>query len=126
LEKRPSPGIWGGLWSAPQFLDEVAALAWCRQQIAEPLAAPLRLAPIDHAFTHFDLRLHPLWVRCPMADRVGEADRLWYSLSEPPRVGLPQPIRALFEALASAPAGSGSMAVDNGVIPGHGECVDGR
>jgi A/G-specific adenine glycosylase len=106
VEKRPSPGIWGGLWSPPQFLDEAGALAWCRREIAAPLAAPLRLAPIEHAFTHFDLRLIPVWVRCRMAGEVAEAERLWYSLSQPPRVGLPQPIRTLFEALASSPAGS--------------------
>jgi A/G-specific adenine glycosylase len=105
VEKRLSPGIWGGLWSPPQFSDEAAALAWCRREIAEPCTPPMRLSTIDHAFTHFDLRLHPLWVRCRAAGGVGEAERLWYSLSEPPRVGLPQPIRTLFEALAGTPAG---------------------
>ncbi|MEO8332970.1 MAG: NUDIX domain-containing protein, partial [Gallionella sp.] len=28
LEKRPGSGIWGGLWSLPQFDDEEAAKNW--------------------------------------------------------------------------------------------------
>ncbi len=101
LERRPSPGIWGGLWSPPQFDDEPAALDWCRRELGEPeLAEPL--APIDHAFTHFDLRLHPLRVRCQPFSEVRETDdRLWYALRAPPRVGLPRPILQLFDRMRS-------------------------
>jgi A/G-specific adenine glycosylase len=61
------------------------------------------LPPIDHAFTHFDLRLNPLRVRLRVPDGVQEGDgRMWYALSEAPRVGLPQPIRALFERMLDA------------------------
>jgi A/G-specific adenine glycosylase len=100
LERRPAPGIWGGLWSPPQFDSAAAALDWCRREIGEPEAELEAMAPIDHAFTHFDLRLNPIRVRCSPGAKVREGDdRLWYSLSEPPRVGLPQPIRQLFERL---------------------------
>jgi A/G-specific adenine glycosylase len=102
VERRPAPGIWGGLWSPPQFDSEGAALEWCRREVGEPEVETEaeRLPPIDHAFTHFDLRLMPIRVRCAPAPAVGEGgDRLWYALDAPPRVGLPQPIRALFERL---------------------------
>jgi A/G-specific adenine glycosylase len=102
LERRPTPGIWGGLWSPPQFDSEVAALDWCRREIGEPDVDAQHLGPIDHAFTHFDLRLNPIRVRCTPAAQVREAgDRLWYRLDAPPRVGLPQPIRRLFDRLLS-------------------------
>jgi len=99
VERRPSAGVWGGLWSPPQFESESHALAWCLQEFGE--AAQSRpLPPIDHAFTHFDLRLNPLRVRCAARTGVSEThDRLWYQLSAPPRIGLPQPIRQLFERL---------------------------
>jgi A/G-specific adenine glycosylase len=101
LERRPAPGIWGGLWSPPQFESEVAALEWCRREVdAELEMEAERLPPIDHAFTHFDLRLVPIRVRCTPVPEVREGgDRLWYALDAPPRVGLPQPIRQLFERL---------------------------
>jgi A/G-specific adenine glycosylase len=100
LERRPESGIWGGLWSPPQFDSEDDALAWCRREIGEPAQAPEPLAPIDHAFTHFDLRLNPVRVQCAVSDAVrDEGRRLWYTLRSPPRVGLPQPIKVLFERI---------------------------
>ncbi|MGO9512346.1 MAG: A/G-specific adenine glycosylase [Steroidobacteraceae bacterium] len=120
LEHRPAPGIWGGLWSPPQFDNESAALEWCRRELGRVvLTEPL--TPIDHAFTHFDLRLNPLRVRCSPAMSVRESegmhvaegvreaegvqevkDRLWYVLRAPPRVGLPQPILQLFDRMRSS------------------------
>ncbi len=112
LERRPPSGIWGGLWSPPEFESESEALAWCRRELGAPESSEA-LAPIDHAFTHFDLRLNPLRVRCAPAVAaaagagmgggsagVREGDgRLWYALEAPPKVGLPQPIRELFVRL---------------------------
>ncbi len=104
VERRPALGLWGGLWSPPQFDSEFAALDWCRNQIGEPESTSQPLAPIHHAFTHFDLRLNPVRVACRRSDagvRDGD-DRLWYRLWNPPRVGLPQPIVKLFEQLRIA------------------------
>jgi A/G-specific adenine glycosylase len=100
VERRPAAGLWGGLWSPPQFESEFAALDWCRREIGEPAARTEVLATIHHAFTHFDLRLHPLRVHCNPYPQVQEGERLWYALDAPPRVGLPQPIAKLFERLA--------------------------
>jgi A/G-specific adenine glycosylase len=103
VERRPTVGLWGGLWSPPQFESELAALAWCRREIGEPAVRTKSLAPIHHAFTHFDLLLHPLHVRCEHNAVIHDGDdRLWYRLKAPPRVGLPQPIRQLFERLRSS------------------------
>jgi A/G-specific adenine glycosylase len=99
VERRPSPGIWGGLWSPPQFVDETEALAWT-EAIVGAVGQSDRLPAIDHAFTHFDLRLQPLRVACrPHARVADDAQRFWYRLDAPPRVGLPQPIRRLFARL---------------------------
>ena len=103
VERRPPVGLWGGLWSPPQFESEFAALDWCRREIGEPHKVAQHLSPIHHAFTHFDLCLHPLRVRCRPNPAVHDGDdRLWYRLGAPPRVGLPQPIRQLFERLRLA------------------------
>jgi A/G-specific adenine glycosylase len=120
LERRPAPGIWGGLWSPPQFASESEALAWCRRELADSSAAE-SLPPIEHGFTHFDLRLNPLRVRCTRPApgvRMGAdawdvsglnapcvqetTDRLWYLLHHPQKLGLPQPIARLFERLVTS------------------------
>jgi A/G-specific adenine glycosylase len=99
VERRPPSGVWGGLWSPPQFASERDALAWCRQEFGDTSESQ-PLPPIDHAFTHFDLRLHPLRVRCDDETSVRDADNhTWYPLDAPPRIGLPQPILRLFERL---------------------------
>ena len=41
-------------------------------------------------------------VLCTPALGVSEGGRLWYLLDAPPKVGLPQPIRQLFDRLTSS------------------------
>jgi A/G-specific adenine glycosylase len=104
VERRPAAGLWGGLWSPPQFANEREAMEWCVKELDG--AVELKLLPhIDHAFTHFDLRLTPIQVRCRANATVQDGDhRLWYQLEAPPRVGLPQPILQLFERLRTTKA----------------------
>jgi A/G-specific adenine glycosylase len=99
LERRPAPGIWGGLWSLPQFESEADALDWGRRHLDGIERSTEQLAAIDHAFTHFDLRLTPVRVRCRPAAAVRDGEQLWYTLAAPPRVGLPQPVRELIDRL---------------------------
>jgi len=104
VERRPATGIWGGLWSPPQFSNEAEALAWCRRELGD-VEDTESLPPIDHGFTHFDLRLQPLRVRFTPLSQVREADdRIWYALRTPPKVGLPRPIHQLFERMRNAGA----------------------
>jgi A/G-specific adenine glycosylase len=104
LERRPISGLWGGLWSPPQFANEGEALAWCAREFGD-VNESHALSPIDHAFTHFDLRLKPLLVRGRQKLEVRDReDRLWYQLDAPPRVGLPQPILHLLERLRTGSA----------------------
>jgi A/G-specific adenine glycosylase len=108
VKRRPASGLWGGLWSPPQFDNERDALDWCRKEIGDPCSELHALPPIDHAFTHFDLRLNPLSVRCQPKTPVRDGDdRLWYTIATPPRIGLPQPIRRLFERLRANSQGLG-------------------
>jgi len=100
VERRPASGLWGGLWSPPQFDSDTQAIEWCTQKIGEARVEATTLPPIEHAFTHFDLRLKPLRVRCQVTSQVREdGDLLWYRLKSPPKIGLPQPIAQLFERL---------------------------
>lgn len=91
LLQRPASGVWGGLWSPPEFDT--------RERAGETLTAagPLRDGePLLHVFTHFDLLIHPLWV--PVAEpagAVGEPGALWYNAAHPARIGLPAPILQL-------------------------------
>ncbi len=93
LVQRPDSGVWGGLWSPPEFASRAAAEHALEQ--ATDLHAG---AALLHAFTHFDLTIHPLWASVP--DVVGVADAgagLWYNIARPALIGLPQPVAELLK-----------------------------
>ncbi|HEX6396214.1 MAG TPA: A/G-specific adenine glycosylase [Steroidobacteraceae bacterium] len=99
LVQRPPNGIWGGLWCLPEFDSESAAEQFASTQFAR-LPGSAALPDIEHSFTHFDLVITPLVVRCHGARRVNEVTELWYDLARPARVGLPAPIKTLLGNLA--------------------------
>jgi A/G-specific adenine glycosylase len=101
LERRPDGGVWGGLWCLPEFATASAAGAFARDTLGARAAPGETLAGIEHGFTHFDLRITPLLVRCARPGAVMEAPAgLWYNIRQPARVGLPAPITALLAGLA--------------------------
>jgi len=101
LERRPESGVWGGLWCLPEFASATAAAVFIRNSLGAGAAAPVTLAALEHAFTHFDLTITPLLVQCTATAAVMEAGAaLWYNLREPARIGLPAPITALLAGLA--------------------------
>lgn len=95
LVRRPASGVWGGLWAPPEFSSRAELLA-----ALEPGAAGSARdgAPVPHAFTHFDLLIHPVWAsdttRAAVADDGGV---LWYNAARPAQVGLPAPIVQLLQ-----------------------------
>ncbi|HEX6155416.1 MAG TPA: A/G-specific adenine glycosylase [Burkholderiales bacterium] len=82
LERRPSPGIWGGLWCFPERRP-----AGCRVKAKLPV--------IEHGFTHFKLRIRPL-----LCVGVTEESGFWMDLHDAERAAIPTPVRNLLHALA--------------------------
>jgi len=103
LQRRPLQGIWGGLWTPPQFEHQAAATQFCVTALAAAQLDPAPLPRLRHAFTHFELEITPLRVRCQGALSVMEGGgMLWYNAREPARVGLPAPIATLLSSLSSS------------------------
>jgi A/G-specific adenine glycosylase len=101
LVQRPSSGIWGGLWCLPEFADRDSAEAYAASDLRARIAKS-SMPDIEHSFTHFDLVITPLLARCREEARVREPNTLWYDLSDPARVGLPAPIKALLGNLTES------------------------
>jgi A/G-specific adenine glycosylase len=102
LERRPESGVWGGLWCLPEFATASAAGAFIRNSLGG-CHEPQPLDTLEHGFTHFDLAITPLLVRCSgAAAQVGEGRSLWYNIRSPARIGLPAPITTLLSGLAGA------------------------
>ncbi len=93
LVQRPPQGVWGGLWSPPEFDTRAAA-----ERAMPPATAVREGEPLRHVFTHFDLLIHPLWAPAGRPAGVAEeAGALWYNAAHPARVGLPTPVLQLLE-----------------------------
>lgn len=102
LERRPPVGIWGGLWTFPQFDAREDAVAWMERHAGDSSLATQALPPYSHSFTHFDLTLEPLLVRDAREQpAVADADRYcWYDLKQPAKIGLAKPAVDLIRGLA--------------------------
>jgi A/G-specific adenine glycosylase len=92
LHKRPTPGVWAGLYCLPLF-DSRAAL---EAALPKSAARGLREAePFVHVLTHKDLHLHPVQAQLPANWRAAEG--AWFGPREWPALGLPAPVRRLLE-----------------------------
>ena len=101
LERRPERGVWGGLWSPPQFPSIEAARFYADSRLAAAEVEPHAGQVMRHAFTHFDLAITPLLARCtgPSGVMDGPAT-LWYNAAKPDQVGLPAPISSMLRSLS--------------------------
>jgi A/G-specific adenine glycosylase len=82
LERRPSPGIWGGLLCFP----EKAIVKAGRGE---------KLPPVDHGFTHFRLRIQPLLHVVKVANGAGR----WIDIREAQSAAVPTPVKNLLQNL---------------------------
>lgn len=108
LERRPPTGVWGGLWSFPQFESPSEVEVWCKARGLRPLleALPGR----RHTFSHFHLDYIPLLGRAETPTQVSEGDCGWFRPSL--ERALPAPVRRLLLDLAS-PLGLGDPAQES-------------
>ncbi len=97
LERRPETGIWGGLWSLPEFPDHSALRAELALRLVDHVDEPRSLPVVKHVFTHFVLEATPWHCRVDQsATRIGDNDReRWFAAEELTSIGLPQPVRRL-------------------------------
>ena len=87
LQKRPTPGVWAGLYCLPLFESEEALQACLT---AKQQATIKALPPFVHVLTHKDLHLHVMALEASAAwPDLGEWMANWRA------VGLPAPIKKL-------------------------------
>lgn len=106
LQRRPARGIWAGLWAPPVLGEEEPLQSWLA---ANPSWDAEWLPAVSHALTHRDLRLQPVLCRlpgepaaqAPIAPGVDAGQGAWWPPSGALALGLPAPVRAWLQNLAS-------------------------
>ena len=103
LQRRPPAGIWGSLWSLPGGDDEASARAWFESHLRGHWDDGEPLEPLVHAFTHFQLTLHPIRWRAaaPTSAVMEDGDHRWVRPDALGELGIPAPIRRLLAASQS-------------------------
>lgn len=98
LEKRPPTGIWGGLWSFPETIEE--ELDQTLEKYPEQ-AASTWLESGSHLFSHFQLNYRPLLVKTNSRQhQISEAEqKIWYSDALSSEIGLAAPVTKLLKQI---------------------------
>ena len=105
LQKRPSPGIWGGVWSFPELAAGADIVPHCRDQLGCEVAKPEALAPLAHGFTHFRLAIEP-W-HCAVVRRLPvlrEPDYVWMPRAAAAEAAIPVPVKKILSRLPATEA----------------------
>ncbi|WP_442595682.1 A/G-specific adenine glycosylase [Parapusillimonas sp. JC17] len=103
LERRPSTGIWGGLWSLPEFPDAEALASGCADMGLDASLAQ-RMGGLAHVFTHFKLNIEPWYLEwdAPETEEPTCEDHIWVSKQDLANAALPAPVRKILDGLAGS------------------------
>lgn len=94
LEKRPSKGIWGGLWCFPEPGADAAT-----RHSSKPV-----IPPMEHLLSHRVMKLE--FISTPIIPALSDQAQTtggWFTFDEALALGLPQPIRKALQALGDSP-----------------------
>lgn len=107
LEKRPSTGIWGGLWSLPEISPHEDGPQAARQRFGLEVQALQTLPPLVHAFTHFTLTITPQLMRVVRQHSSAmKPGHVWLDIQDAVEAAVPAPVRKLLQQRPLASGGA--------------------
>jgi len=97
LEKRPPSGIWGSLYSLPEFnpdIDLSDIPNYCQQQFGGKFEQIETHNSIHHTFSHFKLELKPIKLLSVQPQtKIQDNERfIWFNKTQLHTLGMPAPI----------------------------------
>ena len=96
LEKRPSNGLWGGLWSLPSVDMDVDPSTYIRKTYGLQTMQPQELMTIKHSFSHYHLHILAWSLQCQASD---ECSGRWFHAHEIQHIGVPTPVKKIIDRL---------------------------
>ncbi len=102
LQKRPPTGIWGGLWSFPEWDGAVDLEKIIMEDYGLQTISVEKMVSFIHTFTHFRLEITPLrlYVERANSTKVMEPERtLWYKFDPSNSLAMPVPVIKLLQAI---------------------------
>lgn len=102
LEKRPTSGIWGGLWSFPECTTKTEVAIWYQKHFRDSIPTHQIWQPLRHTFTHFHLEITPVYIHIntkTCQNSVVFTDEHWHSLTQAQIKGLATPVVRLLKQI---------------------------
>ena len=99
LEKRPSNGIWGGLWSLPEISMQEIASEVAVERFGFEVEAEEPLASFQHVFTHFKLEILPQPLQVTRQIQTNIPNTIWLPIEDAISAAIPAPVRRILQAL---------------------------
>jgi len=104
LKKKPAKGVWGGLWSLPEF-DNIDRLS----NVTGPLTSidvqqTKQWSTFRHTFSHYHLDIMPIQAFTSKVIPFSKGENkqwCWYTHEQQQTVGLPAPVKKLLSQLES-------------------------
>ena len=107
IARRPDDAVLGGLWELPGGKREAgesleaALVRELREELGVEAAAGPALAPVEHAYDHATVRLHPFGVSRFAGDPLRGAAARWVRLSDLPAYRFPAANGPVLEQIAA-------------------------
>ena len=92
LAKRPSPGIWGGLWSFEECQDKSKIVSKAIKKHNRSATILRRLEKFKHTFSHYNLWITPIIINSPGSSKN-------YFPTASLTKGVPAPVKKIIQSL---------------------------
>lgn len=101
LEQRPTNGIWGGLWSFPEFGSPFDLASFSQEKLKVNSEEIQHQTSIRHVLTHFKLDITPHLVHSSDNYQKIDDNKIfgWYTIRDALQLGLPAPVKAFLTLL---------------------------
>ncbi|MEO5861566.1 MAG: A/G-specific adenine glycosylase [Burkholderiales bacterium] len=100
LEKRPSIGVWAGMWCFPELQNGASPGDACRERYGLEITPLKPWSVLEHGFSHYKLSItpQPIEVRKKLS-RAAEPGVVWRSVDYALKCAIPKPVRVLLTKL---------------------------
>jgi len=94
LVKRPTSGIWGGLWSLPEINDDENVKELSLRRFGARVVDITKLPAVEHGFTHFKLSIAPQRLHVTaITSQACEPGAMWLTVADALGAAIPAPVR---------------------------------